>query len=53
MTTSPRRRNNHPNGILLAVILVLAIAFLLLKSEKSHSLWGQEQNPAASRGGKK
>ena len=40
-------------GLLLAVVLLLAIAFLLLKSEKSHSLWGQEQNPAASRGGKK
>ena len=36
--------------VLLAVVLLLAIAFLLLKS--SHSLRGLEQNPAAG-GGKK
>jgi hypothetical protein len=36
--------------VLLAIVLLLAIAFLLLKS--SHSLRGLEQNPAAG-GGKK
>jgi hypothetical protein len=37
--------------VLLAVVLLLAIAFLLLKS--SYSLRGLEQNPAAVGGGKK
>jgi hypothetical protein len=50
-TTSPSRRKNHPNGILLAVVLQLAIAFLLLQS--SYSLRGLEQNPAGVGGGKK
>jgi hypothetical protein len=45
------KRWNRANGVLLAVILLLAIAFLLLKS--SHVLRGREQNPADRRGGKK
>jgi len=45
------RRKNPPKGVLLAVVLLLAIAFLLLKS--SHDLRDREQNPAAVRGGKK
>ncbi len=44
-------RENLPVGLLLAVVLLLAIAFLLLKS--SHDLRGREQNPAKARGGKK
>src|SRR6266436_1315963 len=42
------RRKNPPKGVLLAVVLLLAIAFLLLKS--SHDLRDREQNPAAVRG---
>jgi hypothetical protein len=38
-------------GVLLADVLLLAIAFLLLKS--SHNLRDREQNPAALRGAKK
>jgi hypothetical protein len=45
------KRWNRSNCVLLAVILLLAIAFLLLKS--SHGLRGREQNPAAVRGEKK
>ncbi len=45
------RRKNPPKGVLLAVVLLLAIAFLLLKS--SHDFRDREQNPAAVRGGKK
>jgi hypothetical protein len=37
--------------VLLAVVLLLTIAFLLLKS--SYSLRGLEQNPAGVGGGKK
>ena len=45
------KRWNRSNCVLLAVILLLAIAFLVLKS--SHGLRGREQNPAAVRGEKK
>jgi hypothetical protein len=44
-------RKNLPAGVLLAVVLLLAIAFLLLKS--SHDLRDREQDPAERRGGKK
>jgi hypothetical protein len=45
------KRWDRSNGVLLAIILLLAIAFLLLKS--SHGLRGREQNPGVMRGGKK
>jgi hypothetical protein len=42
------RGNNPSAGVLLAVVLLLAIAFLPFKSSQ-----GREENPAAVRGGKK
>jgi hypothetical protein len=44
-------RKNSPVVVLLAVVLLLAIAFLLLES--IHDFRDREQNPAAARGGKK
>jgi hypothetical protein len=44
-------RKNLSVGVLLAVVLLLSIAFLL--RESSHNLRDREHNPATVQGGKK